>query len=567
MEQQSRLLSKRSSLVEGLLAVLFLFAPFYFHPNLGGTGLNLPANIVIWMLATSIIFLGVKQALDAKVLYLPKYYYYILAFPVLITLSGFIAGVLYPLDWFFRLAFVWMGAAFFIALLQFKQTRGRYDRYLFYILLSAILQAVTGLAHKYQLGFVADLLPPLKSGDPFGMFFQINNQNSYQVTAILIAFYLLTRPLSRSSQVIRVMLYLGIFLASIIVAISASRIGALALLIVIPILIRLLWPKFKIRRKQLAFAVLILFTGIALGGVQGYAKLSDKTTRLADGYGADERLGIYAISLSLIEKSPVWGHGIGSFIPKWHEEKILFIHDDPQFETISSYLTHPHNEVMLWAVEGGMIALVGFIFVLLFLYKTGRLHYQQWPVMVLLLPIVLHTQVELPFYTSALHWFVVLLLLSMLSTIQLAKVTLSLSHTMHNTLKVSNYLLALLTGLFLVHTLISCYELGSYRGSSWNIKIAASNPYFSEIVESMQHKELAIYANNNKNMAETERFLDWGRRHIIKEPSPPMYQLMAMAYNNLKQRTAMCQLVAEGVLLYPDHKDLKAIDQKCTETK
>lgn len=563
MEKESRTFKKKPILVEVLLVILFIFAPFYFHLNIGGTGLNLPANILIWIVATSIIFLGVRQILFTRELFLPKYYYFILAFPVLITISGFITGVLYPLDWFFRLAFVWTGTAFFIALLQFKQTRADYDRYLFYIALSAMLQSITGFLHKYQVSFIKDFLPPSLNGDPFGTFFQINNQNTYQVTAILIVFYLLTRPFSHKSLVIKQSLYAMLFLAAVIIAISGSRIGALALLISLPLLICLLLPKLRLRKTQFTLAVIMLLVGIGLGGIQGNSELFDKTTRMSEGYGADERLGIYAISMSLIKKSPIWGHGIGSFIPKWHDEKIIFVSNDSQFKTINNYLTHPHNEVMFWAVEGGIIAISGFIFVIVFLLKSARSHYQQWPIVVLLIPIALHTQVELPFYTSALHWFVALLLLCVLSRKDLVRFTVTLTPVMHRTLNISNYLLTLLAGLFLSHTLISCYELGSYKGTSWNIETASNNPYYSNIVESMRYKELAIHANNAKDVNGTETFLKWGVSHMTKEPSPQMYSLMAIAYNNLKQKVLMCETADDGYKLYPDDKNIKLIHYKC----
>jgi O-antigen polymerase len=36
-----------------MLAVLFLVAPFYYHPNIGGEGLRIPNNITVWMMATT----------------------------------------------------------------------------------------------------------------------------------------------------------------------------------------------------------------------------------------------------------------------------------------------------------------------------------------------------------------------------------------------------------------------------------------------------------------------------------------------------------------------------------
>ncbi|VTR25979.1 Lipid A core - O-antigen ligase and related enzymes [Serratia fonticola] len=90
---------------------------------------------------------------------------------------------------------------------------------------------------------------------------------------------------------------------------------------------------------------------------------------------------------------------------------------------------HPHNELLLWWVEGGLIALLGMLILVwagLKLVARSRLRDMQafsygkasageaLALCVALLPIALHSQTEYPFYLSALHWLVFLLLLAML---------------------------------------------------------------------------------------------------------------------------------------------------------
>lgn len=95
--------------IEIMLAVLFLIAPFYYHPNIGGEGLRIPNNITVWMVGTTIIWYSVYRILNRPTFILPKYFAYIALFPISITLSGFIAGVEQPLIWLFRLLFIWGG--------------------------------------------------------------------------------------------------------------------------------------------------------------------------------------------------------------------------------------------------------------------------------------------------------------------------------------------------------------------------------------------------------------------------------------------------------------------------
>ena len=75
-------------------------------------------------------------------------------------------------------------------------------------------------------------------------------------------------------------------------------------------------------------------------------------------------------------------------------------------------LTHPHNELLYWSIEGGLIPLLAIVFTSIFilarLYQTnkgGRI-----ATFALFLPIILHNQIEYPFYHSAIHWITLILL-------------------------------------------------------------------------------------------------------------------------------------------------------------
>ena len=71
--------------IEIMLALLFLVAPFYYHPNIGGTGLRLPNNIIVWVVANLIACYSLYLIAARAKLNLPRYFIYIIAFPVLST--------------------------------------------------------------------------------------------------------------------------------------------------------------------------------------------------------------------------------------------------------------------------------------------------------------------------------------------------------------------------------------------------------------------------------------------------------------------------------------------------
>ncbi|MEX1199838.1 MAG: O-antigen ligase family protein [Methylophaga sp.] len=313
---------------EIMLAVLFLLAPLYYHPNLGGEGLRIPHNITIWLVATIFIAYSFLKVLKAREYVIPKYFWMIAAFPVLATFSGFIAGVDQPLKWLFRLLFIWGGLAFFFALFQARLSQARVDRLLFIIVLSALLFSIVGLLQMWLKLDMPFLLPKNPDGIPSSFFQQINNMATYQVTAMMISLYLSTRPAFKRFNLKALILTITTLLAAFIVGVSGSRIGALtliiALLVVLPVVLR---GQYKAKWR---FALL---AAIAMGFVAGINfsndRMVNKTEAIQSGYSGEARLGMYSISLNLISESPFVGHGIGSFGPEWQFAKPAFYADNP----------------------------------------------------------------------------------------------------------------------------------------------------------------------------------------------------------------------------------------------
>ena len=268
---------------EIMLTVLFLLAPLYYHPNLGGEGLRIPHNITIWLVATIFIAYTFHKILKAREYVIPKYFWMIAAFPVLATLSGFIAGVEQPLKWLFRLLFIWGGLAFFFALFQARLSQARIDRLLYLVVLSALSFAIVGILQIWLKLGMPYLLPKNPDGIPGSFFQQINNQATYQVTAIFIAVYLSMRHWLRAGHVIkRITLLVAVLLAAYIVAISGSRIGALTLIISMLIVLPVIWQNW--RKHRLVLAVLgAVVLGIFAGNLTGSDKLIDKTEALQSG--------------------------------------------------------------------------------------------------------------------------------------------------------------------------------------------------------------------------------------------------------------------------------------------
>jgi len=554
--------------IEIMLAILFLVAPFYYHSNIGGTGLRLPNNITVWMIATLVVCYSFYKLAHRCKISIPKYFGYVIAFPLLATASGFIASVDNPIEWFFRLLFVWFGLLFYIALFQHKLTSGRVDRILFVILISALIQGIVGVLQITISDVLPAWFPRLGSQVaqlPYGVFQQINNQVTYQVSAFIIAIFLITRPyITKGPLWKRVVVFLFFCLSGFIISYSGARVGILSILVATPFVIKGRWLMLN-KNKQLAIASILFFGLGTVVGNSGLDRGVDKLAQISDGYTASARVGIYAVSLDLIQQKPFFGHGIGNFEYKWQFEKANFYQSHPDAKLIDQYITHPHNELLFWMIEGGIVAVSGMfiVFAGILLSLRGLNHFRWGAYLAFLIPIAIHTQVELPFYTSAIHWFLFLFLLFVLMRGNSQEYRITISLAASKLLKLASIITFLVGTVFLTHSVLANNELSKTNTTVSEIALASSNPYFFDIVESMQMKTILQYAIQNKSFEDIEYFTRWAESFMFKEPSEQLFVFLALAYQEINKDNEMCQTLKLGKSIYPNSENLKSGVEFC----
>ena len=84
--ESSSHLQMRHRVAYVLFTLLFLVAPFYYQDNVGGEGLSLPFNAVIWVPAVMLIGLGLSSLLATGYWVKSRFLWLIVLFPVLITI-------------------------------------------------------------------------------------------------------------------------------------------------------------------------------------------------------------------------------------------------------------------------------------------------------------------------------------------------------------------------------------------------------------------------------------------------------------------------------------------------
>lgn len=565
--------------IEWMLVLLLLVAPLYFHPNLGGTGLRIPNNIIIWIVGSAIGFYSLFKVVSNQHLYLPRFYLLILAFPVLAWFSGMFSGIEIAEQWVFRLLYIWGGVLFLFALFQYRFKQGHFDRLLFVLLFSGLLHSIVGFIQIILVKDIPQWLPFNPSGMPTGLFQHINNQASFQVTIIIIGLWLITRPFIRRGPVWRFVAVATILACSaFIVSYSGSRVGALGFILALPLLLASRWHFVKADKKYWSIMFITLIIAISsatlvqnkLENKRGLGSVIDKTTAINSGYSGTARLGIYNISLELVKQKPVFGHGIGSFVRTWQYGKPAFYQQHPDAVLPPQRVSHPHNETIFWLVEGGLVAACGLLLLLIGVLVTlSKLPVcRRYAYAAFLLPIAIHTQVELPFYISANHWFVFLFILAIVLAPTTKAVTINLSLAATKLIQFVAIVAGFISLVFLAHSFAVTKEIRSYllkEETKTPFPLAQQNPYFKALALDLMM--VGLYEGSMRyDMKDNIKLIaEWAEEAIVYNPHILYFQLSVDAYINLKQDVKACTLARKGNAIYPTDEKLKSISQNCDE--
>jgi O-antigen ligase len=562
--------------IEWMLAALLFFAPLYFHPNIGGTGLRIPNNIIIWLIASLIIFYSLYKFTLSQYLYLPRYFIYIVSFPILVWCSGMFAGIEIVEQWFFRLLFIWGGLLFLLGLFQHNLKQGRLDRLIFVLLFSGFFHSLVGLSQIILVDKIPAWLPFNASGMPTGLFQHINNQASFQVTIIILGLWLVSRPFIRHAHIWRfISVIIILSISAFIVGYSGSRVGALGFLLALPLLLISRWRFVKADKYRWIFILVAIVVAITTANTienkRGLTSVLEKTTAINSGFSGTARLGIYDISVELIKQKPIFGHGIGSFVRVWQYGKPGFYQQHPKATLPSQRVSHPHNETLFWLVEGGLISGSGLLLMLVgIVLSLAKLpHSRRYAYAAFLLPIAIHSQVELPFYISALHWFVFLFLIAVILWPTKKQFQLQLSNAARKSICIVALITLFSSIAFLGHSYVVSNEFKAHMLNKTAVASgftrAQENPYFKSLALDLMMVRLfegSMRYGMNDNV---QIIADWAEEEIIYNPHILYFKLGTQSYLFLKQHQKACNLATKGNAIYPSDKPLMDVVRKCDE--
>jgi len=552
------------------LTLLFIVSPLYSQPNGGGTGLTLIFNISAWVIASWIIGTGLFLFSKNKQLTTPCFWPLILAFPVFVILSSILATINLPTDWLFRQLYILGGTAFLFALLQFQLKNTAIDKILLIIFIAAGVQAILG---TLQINTPNLLYPPLPFNPDFvprGSFQQVNVLASFLSTGLIIFLYLISRPFFRSINLpFKISLTVLATIVTYVIAASGSRIGLLSLFL--SSLIILIGRRRQLRpHKKYLFILLFLSIGSFYAGSAGLERTLDKTAKLTEQTYSSARKNMFTIGFELISKEPIHGYGIGGFLSAWNKQASNFIERHPQ-AAFPSVITHPHNELLFWMIEGGALALLG---ILLFtlgigiaLFKCGFERGSGY--LAVLLPTSLHTQVELPFYLSATHWFLWLFLIYLTLSHQTKIIKPPLTNSANRLIKAVAIIIPIGVTSFMLNTAVAQNDLFRFMYDKNEkppyLQIALKNIYFQREAEVAAMRSSLHEGIEKKDGKKVKTFEIWAKNYIQIKPDLEIYVYMIHASKFLRPESKGCDAITEGFHMYAHEKIFQEAMKGCND--
>jgi O-antigen polymerase len=524
------------------------FGAHFLMRNAGGEGLDMPTNIVTWLFASVFIGAGFWQISTSHTLVYSRF--------VRLGLLGSL-GLLIP--WFYpkslalhyegpRMLALIMGLMFYVALLQFNFSRQRLMAGLYWLLVCCAIEIALSLTQYFLLGYNT------VANRPYGVFQQPNVMASLVATGLALSLYLCSQP-DRPvwSGPLHAFVAASGALLIIVLQSRTGQLGAfLALLFIAP------YVGQRSRRNLVTW--LMTFTlGLGLGFYS--LNYSDSVKREAAIYTqAGARVQIYSTSLDLIAANPLMGVGVGRFEEAWRTGYAQSAERTVETARPMLNLIHPHNEILYWAVEGGLLPVMGLLVMVFGLSQLLRRH--PWRTSLawlgLLVPIVLHTQTEMPFFASSLHW---LLLLGLLNFIDASG---GQRHELHLPNARLAWLCAWLFPLvgvpFMLTGLHTQILLTRYQDAPMeNVELLDEiiNPIIAlDKIQDYRRGLQFIFAMIEKDNETLRDYIAWADKVAIGEPRLYLYYNRIMALRQLEQTAAADALLAEARWRFADHPKL-----------
>ncbi len=524
----------------------------------GGTGLYLSFNIIAWLFVVILIALGFWQVtLNKKIIYSK----------MLVWLSLGYLCLLVPAFYSFeftdhaipRLLALIGGLLLLFCLYQFQVTQSDKYQLLILILMAVALESSLGLIQYFffKEGFWGGY--KIGISRPHGVFLQPNVMASFMATGLAIALFISTQftlITSRFSTPLKGLIYFTLFSTSFLLVVLQSRTGHLGAILVLALIAPYLYQK---SRKQLLINIIVIILAIVTAIVS--FKNSDIPIRDSKVYQSiNARSHIYEVSIDMVKAKPLSGHGYGGFERSFIDHFNQYTLEHPEVGNTMQRLSHPHNEVLFWTIEGGIVALFAFM-LFTTAYITTWLNINRrkaLALLALLLPILLHSQLEFPFYSSVSH-FIIFILILWLTDTENSKNSLSFNCTNTFLIRFIALLIPTIFIPFLITSLHTANILVEHEKTGYQ-SIEKLNDIINPIAW-QNRLDAAVYAHilvsgiTDRDSVQLERYVAWAQQRIKYLPRESVYANLLLVLQVLNKKADYQQLLIEAKQTYPHREN------------
>lgn len=553
------------------LFIFLLFIPLAIYiPNPGGIGLVLPFNLLVYGGAALLMGVCWRSTPLRRVVITPTCRAIIaacvlLALPVIFTRPEWQAAAVW------RLAGLFAGAAFYFTWLQVRMTARQRHAVLYLILSAAVGQALMVLLQLFAPA-IAQFWIPSGSSRAFGIFQQPNVLASFIATGLALALAAYVLPgfqlLSpRAERWRRRALASALVLLPMVLVWVQSRTGWLAGALVLGLFVMYFGRRYPqaVAIASLLVAggtvvgVLVLWWGSELGGALRYASHAGSN---------HARYTMLRDTLAMIAEKPLLGWGYGGFEYSFQHFRI----NQTPPTAVTEIARHPHNELLLWWVEGGIVALLGMLLLVwagIKLMVRTRWH-DKWTLAcgkasagealalcLALLPIALHSQTEYPFYLSALHWLVFLLLLAMLDRLVSPRLGTGSGLKPWRLPMLALSLVALFvmaTGFYSGRVLTQAERTGLQDMRQVDTLPGWASWMHNDRLQFDRQLAGLLAFNRTRNEQRLETYAQWAQRYLNHRIDKNVYANLLVILYQQQQYVRADELRYEAALLFPDDR-------------
>jgi len=529
---------------------LYMLVGMHFNmEHVGGYGLYLPFNIIGWMFVSLLIGLGFWQiGKSGKISFSQFHCLCWIGFGLMCL------PLLYPNNEYadfavMRLLGLSGGLLLYLSFQQYQFTRKECYWFLYVILGSVLIQIFLSVSGPLlsTVNFLGITLDP-----PFGALAQKNIIATFFATGTVISLFLLLNDQSAIHSNFKQGIIFSVpFLVCTQFHSLQSRTGVLALAFGIGFILVFGFQKNK--------KVFLWLGSVLIGLLIGFKTPYESRPAKALDYSENTRMVTYQLTIELIKNNPLFGVGYGNFLSAFRLHYAQRKQEEPSLKTIgNSNMDHPHNETLFWMVEGGIIPLAGLLIIaggfLIMLWKVKQK--KAWAMAGLITPILIHTQLELPFYLSLIHWFIFIFLLYCMDEEygiwHEAKIRLTVF------IRIVAILLPIIIISYMATTLQTARAITRFERTGFSkpsLLVSVNNPRARQKkYETLVMKLDLGIAKQTKDYKKLKDYIDWAEGYVKHSPYLFIYYDLATAYQTMGDKEKAWEIYRYAQYLYPGAK-------------